>query len=428
MGMRWVRGARIEGLVMRREANRLIQQYFPDLSLYIGEDSFNPQDYQQPDGGISMLPYAQSDLAVTVRMMPFILDEINMHKLGNYLYRILEGDNAENRMRALYGLAMLREPVLIDLHSFAAVQDLPVRDVAYIAMGFVALGETQMAQRLYNDRILPYIQQIAPYYRVDTGTTRADILEATSVVALLAAQLNAPERMGLHQYTVRNHTWDLLVNIQQLSFIIHEIENMNDQPAIITYTLFGEEVTRDLSKGQSFTLRIPAQNLSEFNLVSVTGDVGATSIHRIPLEEVEVVDADITVTRQFFRAGEAVARTTFNQGDLVRVQITIDYSRRALTGSYKITDFLPAGLVHTPGSARFGRMENTQGWWRHATAEGQRVTFFDHNSRFNQVRTYYYYARVISPGTFRAEGIIVQSLGAREYLTVGEDVVITILR
>ena len=427
MGMRWIRGARIEGLVMRREANRIIQAYFPDLDLYIAADSFDPRDYQQTNGGISMLPYADSDLAVTVRMMPFILDDINVHALRNYLYGIFEGSSAENKMRALYGLAILREPVLIDLYAYAMVEELSVLDVAYIALGFAALGETHVARALYNDRILPHIQQISPYYRVYVGTTRADILEATSVVALLAAQLNAPERIGLHQYTVRNHTWDLLVNIQQLSFIIHEIDNVNDQPASITYSLFGEEVTRDLSRGQSFTLRIPTQNLHEFSLISVTGDVGAVSIHRVPLEDIEIVDADIAITRQFFRAGERVARDTFNQGDLVRVQITIDYSGRALTGSYKITDFLPAGLVHVPGSARFGDMQTTSGQWRSAIAEGQRVTFFDHNSRFSQARIYYYYARVINPGTFRAEGLIVQNLGVREYLTVGGDSTITIL-
>ena len=426
MGMRWTRGVRIEGLVMRREANQLIQRYFPEVSLYVSENSFNPTDYQQADGGISMLPYSESDLAVTVRMMPFIQDEINTHALRHYLYNILEGDNAENRMLALYGLAMLREPVLIDLHNFAAVEDLPIRDVAYIALGFMALGETQMARALYDSRIQPHLQRIAPYYRVN-ASTRAEILEATSVVALLAAQLNMPERTGLHQYTVRNHTWDLLVNIQQLSFITHEIAHVNAQPASITYTLFGEEVTRDLANGKNFTLRIPTQNLHRFNLVSITGDVGAVSIHRVPLEDIETVDAGITITRRFFRAGERTARTTFNQGDLVRVQITVDYSRTALTGSYRITDFLPAGLVHAPNSARFGDMDSTPGYWRHAVTEGQRITFFDHNSRFNRARTYYYYARVINPGTFRAEGLIVQSMGAREYLTIGQDDIITIV-
>ena len=91
-----------------------------------------------------------------------------------------------------------------------------------------------------------------------------------------------------------------------------------------------------------------------------------------------------------------------------------------------VSDFLPAGLVHVSDSARFGDADYTPGRWRRAVTEGQRVTFFDHNGRFDGVRVYYYYARVIGPGTFKAEGTIVQNLSAREYLTVGEYAVLII--
>jgi len=116
----------------------------------------------------------------------------------------------------------------------------------------------------------------------------------------------------------------------------------------------------------------------------------------------------------------------FEQGDLIRVEITVDYSRRSLLGSYMITDFLPAGLVHVPNSARFGSRDSRTGWWAHARVEGQRITFFDFNSRFDRVHTYFYYARVVNPGTFMAEGTLVQSVGAREYMAVGEGAVVRI--
>jgi hypothetical protein len=426
--MRWIRGARVESLVMRREANRLIQTYFPDLNWSVCKDTFNPRDYQTPNGGMTMLPHAEADLTTTIRIMPFILDDINVNNLTNYLYRIYEGSATDNKMHALYGLAMLKEPVLLDLRNYARLEGLPIRDIAYIALGFAALGETETAAALYNERIKPHMQHVAPYYRVNTGETRADILEATSVVALLAAQLGTPERLGLHQYTVRNHNNTFITAMHRLSFIAHEIGSMNPAQASITYTLFGQTVTRDLSGWRSFTLRIPTQNLHEFRLTAVTGDVGAVSIHRTPLEHIETIDNDITITRQYFRAGETVSRTSFEQGDLVRVQLTVDFSKKDMTGSYQITDFLPAGLVHVSNSSRFGfeSARFTTGQWRHVSTEGQRVSFFEHNSRFNTERVFYYYARVISPGTFKAEGTIVQNISAREYLTVGADSVITI--
>jgi len=61
-----------------------------------------------------------------------------------------------------------------------------------------------------------------------------------------------------------------------------------------------------------------------------------------------------------------------------------------------------------------------------ATVEGQRVTFFDNNNRWRGNHTFFYYARVVNPGVFTAEGAVVQSLNAREYMIVGESSRITI--
>ena len=426
MGMRWTRGARIEGLVARREATRLIETHFPDVALF-GHTSteFNIQDYQMENGGIAMLPYANANLNTTVMLMPFIMDEMNVHSLRRYLQNAFESDTA-NKMLALYGLAMLNAPVLLDLQNYAKLEDLSVRDTAYVALGLAALGETHRAKELYSNRIVPHIQVIAPYSRIGTGTNRAEILDATSVVSLLAAKLNMPEALALHNYAARHHTCHLTLNLERLAFITHEIENHTDTPASITYTLFGEKVTRDLSNGRQFTLRIPAQNMYQFNLTSITGSVGAVSIIRTPLEDIEPVDNDIVIRREFFKAGTNTRANTFNQDDLVRVQISIDYSRRDISGSYVITDFLPAGLTLVENSARFGTRDNAYRQWRHATTEGQRVTFFDFNGRFDRVNVYYYYARVINPGTFRAEGTLVQSIGVRAYLSAGEDAIITV--
>ena len=425
--MRWVRGARIEGLVASREATRLLGQHFPDTRLWGESVAFNPQDYQTASGGMAILPHSDANLAVTVQLIPFILEEVNQPALRRYLQSQLGGTQA-NRILALYGLALLGEPVLLELQNYAAVENLSVRNLAYVAMGLVALGETGAARQIYNSRIMPYVQRLAPYYRANVPGSRNDILDATSAVAMLAAKLGMPQAQGLHNYATMRHSCNFARTLEQLTFIANAIENMTGEPATITYTLMGETVTRELGGWSNFTLRIPTENMNEFAITAVTGSVGAVSITRTPLEDVDIIDNDITVTRQFFRAGSNVPATTFAQDELIRVQITIDYSRRSMYGSYVITDFLPAGLVAVENSARFGdRTFTRQGpHWRHVTQEGQRVTFFDFNSRFTGVHVYYYYARVVNPGTFRAEGTLVQSMGAREYMTVGACAVITI--
>ncbi|MCL2392682.1 MAG: Ig-like domain-containing protein [Oscillospiraceae bacterium] len=421
-GMRHVRGERLEGLVMRREANRLIRQYFPDMDMYFPDDVFDPSIYQQSDGGMAMLPHASSDLALTVRVLPFIRDEVNVPALNSYLMNIFSASTGENRIIALYGLAQLGAPVIQELHMYARAQNLSVSDAAYLALGLLSIGERHGAAALYAEHIAPRLQQMNPYYRIEGDYRFRD----TSIAALLAQELGRPERDGLHRYTERHRHDDLLTQLDRLSFIAREIRAVNHVAASITYTMFGQSITQDLSGWGHFTLRIPTMNLSDFAIIDITGEVGAVSIHAVPLEDMEIIDNDITIRRQFFVAGSRTPATSFSEGDLVRVEISIDYTRRALQGSYMITDFLPSGLVFVQDSARSQEqsgMYRSRAW---ATSEGQRVMFFDHNSRFNQVRTYFYYARVINPGEFTAEGTVVQNLGARAYLTVGESAVIQI--
>jgi len=434
----WGSGARIEGFVTRREATRLIETHFPDIELFDAVGSVDLLDYQISHGadmgGIAILPYAYAELQTTVMLLPFIKEDVNLPALTGYLRRVFHSSETDNRMLALYGLAMLGEPVLLDLQSYAKLEGLSVRNTAYIALGFAALGERQMALTLYNERIAPHVQALASLYRVNDGANRAQILDATSVTALLAAQLGLPESTGMFEYSMRYRRHDvsyhdgfLRMNVERLKFISHEIVNREAVTASITYTLFGETVTRDLGNRRSFRLRIPAMNISEFNIVSVTGDVGAVSVVRTALEDFSTVENDIVVRREFFRAGSNISSNTFEQGDLVRVQITIEYSARSLGGSYVVTDFLPAGLVHLPHSARFDGRTGGSGLLAFARTEGQRVTFFDSNSTSRgRRRTYHYYARVVNPGTFTAEGTLVQNVGVREYMAVGANAVLTI--
>jgi len=429
LSMGWTRGARIEGLVAQRESTRLIERFFPDTRMFNHMTSFDVRDYQVQSGGIAWLPYSDANLETTVKLMPFILDEINIPALSRYLNRIKDGESSENRIIALYGLAMLGEPVLLDLQRYLMLDDLSVENLAYIALGLIALGEVHIANFVFDTRITPYLQRITPYYRVNSGRNNAEIQQTTATVALLAAQLGLPQALPLHNYALRRFSCDFSKRLEQLAFISFIIEDFNPEPASLTYTLFGEERTIELNNHSHFTLRIPTQNKDEFNITSVTGAVGAVSIIRTAMEDIEPVDTDITITRTFIRERNNTPTTTFEQGDLVRVEIRVVYSGSDIEGSYIITDFLPAGLVLVEGSARVRAPErySHNRHLAHASPEGQRVTFFDFNSRFFGPRVYFYYARVVNPGVFTAEGTLIQSIGAMEYIAIGDNATITIL-
>jgi len=434
LNLRYVYGDRVESHVASREANKLIAEYFPDLKFPDGSDAFDVRRYQRDDGGISILPHADSDLATTVKVMPFVRIETNINALKNYLYEIYEGNNAENKMCALYGLAMLREPVLLDLNNYALLEGLSVKDAVYIALGYCALGETEAAAALYDAKVAPRLTRKDPYYFVDYGADKDDLLEATSAAAELAVKLDKPEKESLYRYCIDNYTTDILINIEKLIYIANEIARKSASGGSITYSLYGEEHKHDFANGASHTIRIPAQNIGKFKLLETVGDIGAVSTYKKLMTDVNSIDNDITVRRRYYKANDfANSRYTFEQGDLVRVQLWIDYSAKSIDGSYCVTDYLPSGLEYVENSAKidgangFGYEYGYGYHSRYCSVEGQKVSFYDYNGKFNKGYLYYYYARVISPGSYKAEGTLVQNLAAKGNVSIGEDDILKVL-
>ncbi|MDR1588852.1 MAG: Ig-like domain-containing protein [Oscillospiraceae bacterium] len=423
----YVYGDRIEKRVAAREAERLITEYFPEIAAS-AVSAFEPASYQQPDGGVAILPYASSDAWLTAMLLPYIGGELSQTPLLSYL-RSAARDGTGDWAAALYGLAQLGEPVLLELDAYSGLDGLSPHDAVYLALGYETLGERGAAEALYGAHVAPALESIAPYYRLDAGQDKDDVLQATASASILASKLNKPEKDGLYRYCLDNYTRDELISLEKLAFISQEIGGKTGEGGIITYTLFGQEYTRELSKtGGQYTLRIPAARLGEFKLTRVDGQVGAVSLISVPLTEAGRRDEDIIVKRAYYEVGgSGAAATAFEQGALVRVNLWVDYTKKAANGAYCVTDYLPAGLAYVDASAKTGG--DGQIGYRHrvyARSGGVEVSFYDYNGRFDRGRLYYYYARVISPGEFRAEGTLVQNLTASQLYATAADGVIVI--
>ena len=426
LGLCYVDGDRIEKHATARAAAELVEEYFPELE-YEFEDAFDPAAYQQEDGGIAILPYAESDLGLTVKLMPLLAKEWDPGRLRDYLYAQYESED-KSKTKALYGLAMLEEPVLDDLEAYMGLADMSAEDAVYLALAYMALGDTETASVIYDRYLSDQLEYAEPYCLVNAGTNRDDVLELTSAAAQLAARLGRPEHEGMYRYCVQNHPEDVLIGLEQVAYIRRELANKTPESGAVTYRYLDETYTKELSGG-SFVLKVPNQNIGGLEILEVNGGVGVVSCQERALDAETEQDQRITVKRRYYKVGSDESSTHFRQGDLVRVNLWIDYSDMAMDGSYTVTDYLPAGLAYVDGSAKMDEKETGdfgRGYLRYCSIDGQKVQFYDWNCRFYTGRLYYYYARVISPGTFTAEGTLVQSLTAKDSLTWGENALLTI--
>ncbi|WP_010245975.1 dockerin type I domain-containing protein [Acetivibrio cellulolyticus] len=414
IGLRYSYGNRIDQIISNYTASSLISKYFPDYSYSIDIQKPLLNEYQKADGGLSLLPYSESDLELTAKLTKLAKSMVNTQSLKDYYYNILDSSTlAEDKAKALYGLSVLNEPVLLTLENLAQIDNLNVKALMYIALAYCELGDISTAEQIYNNRIYPLVENFEPYYRVNTSGDKDNILEATSLCSYLAAQLQKPECEGLYEYCEKNYAKDILLNTEKLMFISTQIEKRIDAVGKVTYSLNGEEKTVTFENGSSYCLSLLPSQLAGLKITNVEGAVSAVSIFKEDILETGNVDEDISVTRTYmFTNGTPLSSNTLKQGDVIKVRLDWNMSDTAFDGVYEITDYLPSGLKP------YNSYYNT---------EGQKISFYIYNSTYWKYQTYIeYYARVISPGTYTAQGPIIQGKTSRDNINCGKTEIVTI--
>ena len=292
-----VYGDRIEKYAAATAAKELIRTYFSDLA---EEETvyFDPTAYQKEDGGAAMLPYAQSDLDLTVRLMPYFKDAWNFDTLRRYLYDRYEGENEDSKLCALYGLTQLGEPVLDDLQRFSEMDTMDAQDAIYLALAYLSLGETETASAIYDRYLLPSIEKSEPYAILSVGDSRDKIRTLTAQTAYLAAALQKPERDGLYRYSIENETEDILINLEEVSYLKEALRDSTAETGSVTYRLFGDTKTADLKEFGSFVLTVPGSQMDELEILEVNGDVEVLTAEAKAIDADTAMDSRIQVKRR----------------------------------------------------------------------------------------------------------------------------------
>ncbi|NLL05618.1 MAG: alpha-2-macroglobulin [Clostridiaceae bacterium] len=409
--LRYSYGNRIDQIISNYTAANLIAKYFNDI--YTGGELPKPSlsEYQKADGGLSLLPYSESDLELTAKLAPLAKSMVNSNLLKHYYYDKLESKDVSEKVKALYGLSVLKEPVLLELEKISQIDNLSVKDLVYIALAYCELGDKSTAEQIYKNRIYSYVEKFEPYYRVKADDNKDNILEVTALCAYLAARVQALESTGLYAYCQKNYTRDILIGIERLMFISNELENQQPSEGKITYSFAGESRTVTVSNGSSHYISLLPFQMADFKITKVEGAVSAVSIFKENILEINELDEDISVRRTYlFTNNIPLSSNTLKQGDVIKVRLDWDINSAALDGTYQITDYLPSGL------------KPYNSYWN---SEGQKMSFYVY-SRLPWNNYIEYYARVISPGTYSAQGPVIQSMSSRDSINTGKTEIVNI--
>jgi alpha-2-macroglobulin len=409
----WTYGDRVDQMLARNVAQDLMQQYFGEEAASPAE--FRASAYQQSAGGIGIFPFADSDLTLSARIAALAPDKFGRPGLVAYFNKVFNDPNEtrERTIIAMYGLAALGEPVLLDVQQAASLTDLSTRERLYVGLAAAQLGDDATASRMYTGLLNDFGEQRGATIRLNVGANQDDILEATSLAAGLGAMLGDDDAPPLFEYTTQNYARETLVQLEQLSYLVKAMPRLSEASVKVRYTTGGQTHDAQLERGQSVTLQLNPDELQALNLQVTEGTAGVSTSYQAPLDPTGVkTDPAVSITRAY--PGESNGSVTLHDGDLVPITLTWDLTAQAVDGCYQVSDLLPSGLK--PVTRLWEQGVTQTGVWYPYFVEGQRVSFCVSPGSTNH--TILYYARVIGTGTYTAQPAIIQSQKSSESINL----------
>lgn len=401
----WTGGDRIDQKLSRALSDELRKKYFGE-EVYLPEE-VNGQLYQLPDGGISLLPYSEAEFELSAKIAAIASEHFDQNNLANYFYKILiSKDSTQEEVGvALFGLASLEESVLVQVQAFAALPDLTVEEQLYIALAAHQLGDSELARKIYLEVMDSYGEELDPYVRLNIGDDQDDILTVTSLAAILAGGLNDEHHLTLWQYVQDNYTKDILVNLEELMYISQTLPHLKPGEVSLTVLVSGKKTDISLDKGETYHMSVTPEELASIDFANINGAVGLVSTFEVSAQVGHGASQEVSVRRAYYVNG--VQTNNFKENDLVQVRIYPSISATSLDGGYQVTDLLPSGLKIITKLYDRGIKHDTTLRYPYEI-NGQKIKFsWWKNSRNS---SFTYYARVVAPGEYMAEPVVIQSM------------------
>jgi hypothetical protein len=422
-------------MLARDLAAELLDSYFQQVEAR-GSD-FDASLYQTPDGGIALFPYADDDLALSARVAALAPERVGRTALAAYFLDVTEDrdQTRERQIIALYGLAALGDPVLLPIQALRQEKDLTWRERLYLGLAAQQLGDDETARAVYRGLIDDFGESRAPLYRLRVAPEQTRdfdpitfspplrlgtfvfyqdaTLEATSLAAILAAGLGETLAPALFDYTTSNYTRDILIELEQVSYLTQALPRLSPEAVRFAYTVEGKREEVTLERGRSFSIQVTPDELLSLWLEPIDGRVGVAAFYTAPIDQADFkADPDIGVTRRY--GGSESGSVVLSEGDLVRITLAVQLGPQALDGCYQVSDLLPSGLKPITRPSRWGLGFASYPY----RIDGQRVSFCVSKGRFGRTRDPTYFARVVSAGEYIAEPVIIQSMKSAESVSL----------
>ncbi len=413
-------GARLDRALAQSIARRLLIEDFgrdpatiPPLAVDLSAYPGGSDEYGSPNetAGLPLLPYGGMDPWLAVRAAIVAPDAWDQQQTRETLRRILDlPSTARDLAIATFAsLAAVGDPVLPDLVELNGLTDLTPVERLYLALGFEAVGDDTTALAIERDLLATYGERLGTWTRLRVGDSLAEIVEATSLAALLAAGVGDPTANGLADYVRANPSKETTHALDLAGYAGRMLARTPASRASFAYTVDGVRHVVNLEPGDASVVRLTSAQAATLRLARISGQVGVVVEARVPVAASALEpSADLTLKR-------TGPTGTIPAGGIVVVNLTATFTAAAPeNGCYEVVETVPSGLAPLDVT----RLEDaTPSVTYPSSVVGQEVRFCAGNdARSGHTASLRYLARVVNEGTFTWEPAVMQLAGAPEAL------------
>ncbi|MCL1983651.1 MAG: hypothetical protein FWG53_11290, partial [Clostridiales bacterium] len=356
----WRSGVRLEQKLVSRIAKGLLADSFGIEACTVNEEEErNVREdiikYQHGNGGVSSFTYSEADVETSALAASIGSEYFDNDALSSYFYNCIGQEDAALREKALalWGLAALKAPVLLEIQKTLGNPGLSGEDELYLAMALYFAGDGANSKAIAKEVVANYTENLGKEVRAVINTdSMAEQTKATARLALLASVFDLPEAEGLALYMDNNTYRGDYYLMEKMGIAKNNLSQIPYGEAKFTYALDGKSKAVDLRKEAVYSLQVLPQQLERISFSGIEGDVTVLSSY---LKEGQPPDGSaaegqLSIERKINGDGEGAVSVPQNKP--VRITVEFWVAADAPNGCYTITDMLPAGL-------RFGRIESS---------------------------------------------------------------------
>ena len=329
-------------------------------------------------GGVSITPYASSDLELSAMAALSGDPRVNREALGSYFRELPDEENGAlpltRRLYLLLGQAALGDASLGEIDLAASQDGLgPVQQVT-VALAALAAGDEETAARLYHEILADHGERLGPWVRVKAANADNTAV-ATARLAIVAAALGDPLAADMDAEVIAHPPVDTLVDLERVIAASYWAARRPRVDAAAAVTIDGVRREVAIEAGRPVTFNVTPAQRASLRLDPVSGSVVVAARWDGPPAAGDlVVPAGVSVSRTVSPAG------TIGATDTVVVSYRVTLPSTAAGSCWQLTDHVPSGLAPVDSVGRHEEAEeedgpaasSREGPWR---VIGQRVDF-----------------------------------------------------